>query len=199
MKMLGNSSRGLVLLQKRQLYRCCALPIVLYSSQLQYYNKAPLTYLFKVLQKIQRRVALWISDIFYTSPSASIKAISDLISIYLHFKKLYGRFYFCRFSLLTNYIIKLIIDTNNLNKHIPHCLSWINLTPKQQMNIKKPLVDIDNRYNEFILSFFLFNREFSLGNRLINVFPKQFSFYLINRKNTHDVKNYLNKLDNIIL
>ena len=33
MKMLGNSSRGINPIQKRLLYRCCALPIVLYSFQ----------------------------------------------------------------------------------------------------------------------------------------------------------------------
>ena len=34
MKMLGNLTRGLISLQKRQLYRCCILPIALYSFQL---------------------------------------------------------------------------------------------------------------------------------------------------------------------
>ena len=34
MKMLGNSLRGLIPMQKRQLYRCCILPIALYSFQL---------------------------------------------------------------------------------------------------------------------------------------------------------------------
>ena len=34
MKMLGNSTRGPISHQKRQLYRCCALPIVLYGFQL---------------------------------------------------------------------------------------------------------------------------------------------------------------------
>ena len=34
MKMLGNSTRGLIPLQKRQLYRCCVLSIALYNFQL---------------------------------------------------------------------------------------------------------------------------------------------------------------------
>ena len=34
MKLLGNSSRGINLLQKRKLYRCCTLPIALYSFPL---------------------------------------------------------------------------------------------------------------------------------------------------------------------
>ena len=44
MKLLGNSSRDINLIQKRLLYRGCALPIALYGFQLLYYNKAPLSY-----------------------------------------------------------------------------------------------------------------------------------------------------------
>jgi len=39
MKMLGNSLRGINPLQKRRLYRCCALSIALYMFLLWYYNK----------------------------------------------------------------------------------------------------------------------------------------------------------------
>ena len=43
-KMLDNSSIGLISLQKQRLYICCALPIVLYGFQLWYYNKALFNY-----------------------------------------------------------------------------------------------------------------------------------------------------------
>ena len=39
MKLLSNLLRGINLLQKRRLYRCCMLPIVLYGFLLWYYNK----------------------------------------------------------------------------------------------------------------------------------------------------------------
>ena len=52
MKLLGNSSRGINPLQKCSLYRCCILPIVLYSFQLWFYNKAPLLYHMKILDKM---------------------------------------------------------------------------------------------------------------------------------------------------
>ena len=58
MKLLGNLSRGISPLQKRQLYRCCILPIALYGFQLWFYNKVPLSYHMKLLNKIQRRVAI---------------------------------------------------------------------------------------------------------------------------------------------
>jgi len=50
MKMLGNLSRGLIPCQKHLLYRLCILPIALYGSSLWFYNKAPLSYLLKVLR-----------------------------------------------------------------------------------------------------------------------------------------------------
>ena len=58
MKLLENSSQGISLLQKRQLYRCYILPIALYGFQLWFYNKAPLSYHMKLLNKMQRRAAI---------------------------------------------------------------------------------------------------------------------------------------------
>jgi len=58
MKLLGNSSRGISPFQKQLLYRCCALPIALYGFQLWFYNKAPISYHMKILNKMQRRAAI---------------------------------------------------------------------------------------------------------------------------------------------
>ena len=52
MKLLGNSSCGISPIQKRQLYRCCILPIALYGFQLWFYNKAPMAYYMKLLNKM---------------------------------------------------------------------------------------------------------------------------------------------------
>jgi len=49
MKLLGNSSRDINPLQKKRLYRCCTLPIILYSFLLWYYNKAPTHYHLNIL------------------------------------------------------------------------------------------------------------------------------------------------------
>jgi len=49
MKLLGNLLRGINLLQERKLYRCCTLPIALYSFPLWYYNKAPTHYHLNML------------------------------------------------------------------------------------------------------------------------------------------------------
>ena len=124
-----------------------------------------------------------------------IKAILGLIPIYLHLKKLYGRFHLRRSLLLSNHIIKSIINTDGSNKHITHCLFLNNLIPKQRSNLYSPLINMDNRYNEFLSSFSLFYEEFSLEKRLINSFSNYFSFH----SQTQDVKNHLYNLDNITI
>ena len=45
-------------------------------------------YHLKTLEKIQRRVAIWILGAFKTSPLYSIKAIAGLVSIKLYLQKL---------------------------------------------------------------------------------------------------------------
>jgi len=52
MKILGNSTRGLILLQKYFLYRSCILSIALYGHQLWFYNRAPLSYPLRILNQM---------------------------------------------------------------------------------------------------------------------------------------------------
>jgi len=112
MKLLGNSLRGINLLQKRRLYKCCVLPIALYGFPLWYYNKAPTYYHLNILWKMQRRAALWISGAFQTSSTLGIKAISGLVLIHLHLKKLYRQFLLYESSLPSNHIISNIFSSN---------------------------------------------------------------------------------------
>ena len=58
MKILRNSTRGLIPLQKHLLYRSCVLPITPYGHQLWFCNKAPLSYWLRVLNQMQQRAAI---------------------------------------------------------------------------------------------------------------------------------------------
>jgi len=91
MKLLGNLSKGIDPLQKQLLYRCCILPIVLYRFQLWYYNKAPLSYYMKILDKMQRRAAIWTLEAFKSLPSEGIEAIAEIIPIKFHLQKIAKR------------------------------------------------------------------------------------------------------------
>ena len=52
---------------------------------------------------------------------------------------------------------------------------------------------MDNRHNKLFLSFSAFDKEFNLGNWLIDSFPDWFSFYPC----SSNVKNYIKNLNNI--
>jgi len=67
------------------------------------------------------------------------------------------------------------------------------------LNIKGPIVDANNRLNGIFNSFNSFSCEFSLGNKLINIFPSHFSFYLSDRKNVESKKAHIHKLNELIL
>ena len=103
-------------------------------------------------------------------PSEEIKAISNLIPIHLHIKKLYNCFYSRGFSLPHNYIIKSILSSDGFSEHNSHSLSLDILIFKQRLCLSSPLIDIDNKKNKFLSSFDLFNQEFSPGNHLIDSF-----------------------------
>ena len=90
-KLLGNLLRGINPLQKQLLYRCCIFLIVLYRFQLWYYNKAPLSYHMKILDKIQRRAAIWILGAFKSSSSEGIETIAGIILIKFHLQKIAKR------------------------------------------------------------------------------------------------------------
>ena len=90
-KILGNLSYCPIPYQKHLLYWSCILPITLYGFQLWHYNKALLSYPLKVLNKIQRRAAIWILGAFSTSPFFGIKVMVGFIPIYIHLHKLNGR------------------------------------------------------------------------------------------------------------
>jgi len=64
LNLLGNSSRGLLPLQKRLLYRTCVLPIALYGFQLWFFKGAPTYYPLQNLNRMQCRAALWITGAF---------------------------------------------------------------------------------------------------------------------------------------
>jgi len=58
---------------------------------------------------------------------------------------------------------------------------------------------MDNRTNEIPLAFDQFNKEFSLGDKLIDIFSSHFSFHSTNQKSEESIKAYTHKLDNIVL
>ena len=105
MKILGNLLRSIIPIQKHLLYKCCVLSIALYGFQLWFYNYASLSYLLKILGKIQRRAVIWITGAFKTSPLEDIEVTVSLISIKLYLQKLAVRLQLCVLFLPSNHLI----------------------------------------------------------------------------------------------
>ena len=143
---------------------------------------------------MQKRVVLWITGAFCTSPTMGVEAITGLILINLYLKKLYQRFHLQEFSLPPNHIIKSVLTSVNSNKHDPRRLSLESLTAKQKLKLWSPLIDMDNSCNEYIPLFSPFNQEFSPRNRLIGSFSDQFSFHY----HSQEAKNHIKNLDNAV-
>ena len=145
MKLLGNSSRGINLIQKCLLYRCCILPIALYGFQLWFYNKALLSYHMKILGKMQRRAMIWILGTFKTSPLEGIEAIAGLIHIKYHLQKLAKRSQLRSATFPTNYLIRIFMNNHSNNHLSPNPHSINPLTNHQKTIAKGHLIDSNNK------------------------------------------------------
>ena len=199
MKMLGNLSRGLIPTQKWCLHISYTLFIVLYRFQLWYYNKVQLVYLLKELRKMQIKATIWILGAFCTSLSLEIEAVIELLPIYLHLQKLSSKFQLKTHTLSPGHIIKLLLESKHTNDFSIYWASLERLMPRQQLLLKKPVVDANNRLNGIFPFFDSFSNEFSSGNRLIDIFTSCISLHLTNRKNKKSRKAYIWKLDKITL
>jgi len=199
MKILDNLTRGLILHQKHLLYRSCALPIALYGFQIWFYTKAPLFYLLKILGKLQRQAALWITRAFKIAPFLGIEAIASLILIQLHLQKLSERSKLRAHALSDSHILRSLMMNNLESTTHPYPLALSLLTECQCGLIKGYLVNMDNQFNEVFPSFDLLNSKFRLDNRIIDCFSNCFSFYLFSKKSDHFFKDQIQQLDNIAI
>jgi len=115
---------------------------------------------------------------FKTSPQEGIKAITGLIPIKLHLKKLGGRVQLRALALPTNHIIRSFMDSSFRSSNIPHPSSLSNFTSHQRKKIKDHLVDTNNRSHSLFPAFSHTHSELTPGSRIIDTFLDRFSFNL---------------------
>jgi len=79
----------------------------------------------KILDKMQRRAAIWILGAFKISLSERIEAIAGIISIKFHLQKLARRLQIHPFKLSTNHILRELMNDLPIlsNKSNPHAFS----------------------------------------------------------------------------
>ena len=183
--------RGLNPHQKRSLYRSCAMLITLYGFQLWHYNKVPLSYPLKILNKMQRRAALWMVGTFKMSPLLGVEAITGLIPINLHLQKLGGRSQLRAHLLPPNHILWSLMSSSLDSHSHQHTLSLNSLTRQQQELIKGHIVDMDNCFNEVFPFFDPLNPELFPSNRIIDTCSNHFYFHLFNKYTSQNIKSHI--------
>ena len=196
-KLLTNSSHGIILVQKCLLYRCYILPITLYGYQLWFYKSIPLLYHMKILGKMQRRAAIWILGAFKTSPVEGIKTITGIIPIRLHLQKIVSRSQLCPLVLLSSYLVQTVMDdlSNVPTQQYSNLLN--TLTSCQRSLVKRHLVDSNNKLYGIFSSFSPFHLELFPGSRIIDNFPECFSFNLSNKEKSDKI--CFQQLDDMVL
>jgi len=199
LKLLGNSTQGISSLQKCLLYRCYTLPIALYGFQLWFYNKAPILYHMKILNKIQRRATIWILGAFKTLPLEGIKAIAGITPIKFHLQKIAKRSQIRPFKLPANYILRNLLDESPPLSNTSNSHNIGSLTNCQRNLTKDHLIDMCNKAYGIFPSFSLFDPEFFPGHRIIDNFSDCFSFNLVNKKEKEINKIRTQELDDMVL
>ena len=199
MKLLGNSSRGINPLQKHLLYRCCALPIALYSFQLWFYNKAPMSYHMKILNKMQRRAAIWILGAFKTSLIEGIEALAGLMPIRFHLQKIAKRSLIRPFKLPANHILNNLMNDDPPSHKMYKVHNIGSLTNRQRSLTKGHIVDSNVKSYGIFLSFSPLDPEFLPGHRIIDIFSNRLSFNLVNKKEKNHIKIRCQELDDLTL
>ena len=198
-KLLGNLLRGINPIQKRLLYRCCALPIALYGFQLWFYNKVPLSYHMKILNKMQRSTTIWILGAFKTSSMEGIEVLAGLIPIRFHLQKIAKRSLICPFKLPANHILKNLLNDDPPPSKSNNSHNIGSLTNHQRSLTKGHLIDSSIKSYGIFLSFTPLDSEFSPSHHIIDNFSNRFSFNLVNKKEKN--QNHLcgQELDDMVL
>jgi len=153
----------------------------------------------KILNKLQRRAAVWILETFKTSPAEGIKAIAGIIPIRFHLQKITRRSQICPLKLPDNHILKQLMDDNPPRPNSTNSFNIGSLTNRQRTLTKGHLVDSSVKSNGIVPSFSPLDPEFSLGHRIIDNFSNRFSFNLVNRKEKEIHKIYAQELNEMVL
>ena len=154
-------------------------------------------YHMKILDKMQRRAAIWILEAFKTLLTEGIEAIARIIPIKFYLQKLTRRSQIQPFALSTNHIIRNLIDDlpNLFMKPSPHSVR--SLMNWQKNITKGHLIDLSNKAYGIFPSFSPLNLEFTPGFHITDNFSDWFSFNLVNKKEKDKI--YAQELDEMVL
>ena len=154
----------------------------------------------KILNKMQRRAAIWILGAFKTSPLEGMEALTDIIPIRFHLHKIAKRSQICQFKLPDNHILKNLLNDSPSQSKSPNSHNIGSLTTHQKALTKGLLIDTSIKSYGIFSSFFSLDPEFFPNHRIIDNFSNCFSFNLVNKeKGKNHKKTCAQELDEMVL
>jgi len=153
----------------------------------------------KILNKMQRRAAIWILGTFKTSPLEGIEAIASIILIKYHIQKITKRSQLHLFKLPNNHILTNLLDDSTLQSNSTNLHTIVSLTNHQRLITKGHLIDLNTKSYGIFPAFSPLNPEFSPGHRIIDNFSNQFSFNLVNKNEKEINKIHAQELNEMVL
>jgi len=153
----------------------------------------------KILNKMQRRAAIWILGAFKTSPMEGIKALVGLMPIRFHLQKIAKRSLIRPFKLPNNHILKNLLNDDHLSNKSYNSHNIGSLTNRQRSLTKGYLVDSNIKSYGIFPSFSPLDPEFFPGHCIIDNFSNHFSFNLVNKKEKNQNKICDQELDDMVL
>ena len=153
----------------------------------------------KILNKMQRRAAIWILGAFKTSPLEGIKALVGITPIQFHLQKIAKRSQIRPFKLPDNHILKNLLDNlpSQFKVHNLHNIG--SLTNHQRSLTKGHLIDSSIKSYRIFPFFSPLDPEFFPGCRIIDNFSNRFSFNLVNKKDKNPNETCAQELDEMVL
>ncbi|CAA7259601.1 unnamed protein product [Cyclocybe aegerita] len=159
MRMLGNSTRGLLPKQWHLLYRSAR-------------NKGTMNQ----LKWMQRKAALWITGAFCTSPTGGLEALAGLIPIHLMLKKLATRTVYCVATLSDTHPLHSMMGEGLLKRAEPHTHSAALMTPAMRGKVKSTVMEVDKHIHTLTESFEPFAPEAHPGDQLLDRYADRLHF-----------------------
>ena len=153
----------------------------------------------KILNKMQRRAAIWILGAFKTTPLEDIEAITGIIPMRFHIQKLVKRSQLYLFKLPNNHILKTLSDDSPPRFISTNVHNIGSLTNRQKLITKGHLINSNTKSYGILPSFSPLNPEFSPGHHISDNFPNRFYFNLANKNEKEIHKICTQELDNMVL
>jgi len=153
----------------------------------------------KILNKMQRRAAIWIIGAFKTSPLEGIEAIAGIIPIRFHLQKIMKRSLICPFKLPDNHILKNLLNDSLPQNKSSNSHNIGSLTNCQRSLTKGHIINSNIKSYGIFPSFSPLDPEFSPGHHIIDNFSNCFSFNLVNKNDKNPNKTCAQELDNMVL